>query len=93
MVKRGLFLLGQEATMSIRTLLLTPAEKKFLDDTIAARELLLGKPLKGTRRTYVLNLAYEQIRSQRLADSAKNHRAAEHNAAQYSWSRPTPPRR
>lgn len=72
---------------------LTPAEKKLLDDSLAARERVIGKPLKGTRRTAVLNAVREQILSQRRADAAKNQRTAERQATHYSWSKPTPPRR
>ena len=47
---------------------LTPAEKKFLDDAIAAAERASGKKLNQPNRHIVLNRARAQIESQRYAD-------------------------
>ncbi|WP_227503603.1 hypothetical protein [Klebsiella aerogenes] len=43
---------------------LTPAEKKFLDDAIAAAERASGKKLNQPNRHIVLNRARAQIESQ-----------------------------
>ncbi len=47
---------------------LTPAEKKFIDDAIAAAERAAGKKLNQPNRHIVLNRARAQIESQRYAD-------------------------
>ena len=47
---------------------LTPAEKKFLDDAIAAAERASGKKLNQPNRHIVLNRARAQIELQRYAD-------------------------
>jgi hypothetical protein len=47
---------------------LTPAEKKFLDDAVAAAERASGKKLNQPNRHIVLNRARAQIESQRYAD-------------------------
>ena len=44
---------------------LTPAEKKFIDDAIAAAERAAGKKLNQPNRHIVLNRARAQIESQR----------------------------
>ncbi|HHY1052978.1 hypothetical protein ACVUSQ_24110 [Escherichia coli] len=47
---------------------LTPAEKKFLDDAVAAAERASGKKLNQPNRHIVLNRARAQIELQRYAD-------------------------
>ena len=47
---------------------LTPAEKQFLDDAVAAAGRASGKKLNQPNRHIVLNRARAQIESQRHAD-------------------------
>ncbi|MDJ8396989.1 hypothetical protein LEH40_23585, partial [Salmonella enterica] len=47
---------------------LTAAEKKFLDEAVAAAERVSGKKLNQQNRHIVLNRARAQIESQRHAD-------------------------
>ncbi len=48
-----------------RLINLTPAEKRFLDDAVAAAERASGKKLNQPNRHIVLNRARAQIESQR----------------------------
>ncbi|EFN4220312.1 hypothetical protein FQI92_23545 [Escherichia coli] len=50
-----------------RLINLTPAEKRFLDDAVAAAERASGKKLNQPNRHIVLNRARAQIESQRQA--------------------------
>ncbi|MDO1920478.1 hypothetical protein Q2378_25220, partial [Escherichia coli] len=47
---------------------LTPAEKKFIDDAIAAAERQAENLLNITNRHIVINRARAQVESQRYAD-------------------------
>ncbi|MBJ5243071.1 hypothetical protein JGG03_24795 [Salmonella enterica subsp. enterica serovar Typhimurium] len=72
---------------------LTPAEKKVIDDAIAAAERAAGKKLNQPNRHIVLNRARAQIESQRLADRQRALRETERQQAEFTWSRPQAPRR
>ena len=72
---------------------LTPAEKKFIDDAIAAAERAAGKKLNQPNRHIVLNRARAQIESQRYADRQRALREDERQQSDFSWSRPRAPRR
>lgn len=72
---------------------LTPAEKKFLDDAIAAAERASGKKLNQPNRHIVLNRARAQIESQRYADRQRALREDERQQSYFAWSRPRAPRR
>ena len=71
---------------------LTPAEKKFLDDAIAAAESVRQK-LNQPNRHIVLNRARAQIESQRYADRQRALREDERQQSEFAWSRPRAPRR
>ncbi|HDZ7446653.1 TPA: hypothetical protein RUM11_004534 [Escherichia coli] len=70
-----------------------PAEKKFLDDAIAAAERASGKKLNQPNRHIVLNRARAQIESQRYADRQRALREDERQQSEFAWSRPRAPRR
>lgn len=78
---------------------LTPAEKKFIDDAIAAAERAAGKKLNQPNRHIVLNRARAQIESQRYADRQRDAdrqralREDERQQSDFAWSRPRAPRR
>ncbi|EGT5709445.1 hypothetical protein SNN71_004214 [Cronobacter sakazakii] len=72
---------------------LTPAEKKFLDEAVAAAEIVSGKKLNQQNRHIVLNRARAQIESQRHADRQRALRDEERQQADFTWSRPRAPRR
>jgi hypothetical protein len=72
---------------------LTSAEKKFLDDAVAAAERVSGKKLNQPNRRIVLNRARAQIESQRRADRQRALRDEERQQAVFAWSRPRAPRR
>ncbi len=72
---------------------LTPAEKKFIDDAIAAAERAAGKKLNQPNRHIVLNRARAQIESQRYADRQRALREDERQQSDFAWSRPRAPRR
>jgi len=72
---------------------LTPAEKKFLDDAVAAAELAAGKKLNQPQRHIVLNRARAQIESQRYADSQRVLRDEDRQQVNFAWTRPRSPRR
>lgn len=72
---------------------LTPAEKKFLDDAVAAGERAAGKKLNQPNRHIVLNRARAQIESQCYADRQRVLREEERQQADFAWSRPRAPRR
>ncbi|EPN1932930.1 hypothetical protein ACXFAT_21390 [Cronobacter dublinensis] len=72
---------------------LTPAEKKFLDDAIAAAERASGKKLNKLNRHIVLNRARAQIELQRYADRQRALREDERQQSEFAWSRPRAPRR
>ena len=70
-----------------------PAEKKFIDDAIAAAERAAGKKLNQPNRHIVLNRARAQIESQRYADRQRALREDERQQSDFAWSRPRAPRR
>ena len=72
---------------------LTPAEKKFLDEAVAAAEIVSGKKLNPQNLHIVLNRARAQIESQRHADRQRALRDEERQQADFTWSRPRAPRR
>lgn len=72
---------------------LTAAEKKFLDESVAAAERVSGKKLNQQNRHIVLNRARAQIESQRHADRQRALRDEERQQADFTWSRPRAPRR
>lgn len=72
---------------------LTPAEKKFLDDAVAAAERASGKKLNQPNRHIVLNRARAQVESQRYADKQRAERDEARQQAEFSWTPPRPPRR
>ena len=72
---------------------LTAAEKKFLDEAVAAAERVSGKKLNQQNRHIVLNRARAQIESQRHADRQRALRDEERQQADFTWSRPRAPRR
>ena len=70
-----------------RLISLTPAEKRFLDDAVAAAERASGK-LNQPNRHIVLNRARAQIESQRQAERQRSAREEERQQAEFTWSRP-----
>ncbi|HAY0341025.1 hypothetical protein RCU45_15590 [Escherichia coli] len=72
---------------------LTSAEKKFLDEAVAAAERAAGKKLNQSERRAVLNRAREQLLSQRYAESQRALREEERQQSDFVWSRQRPPRR
>ena len=60
-----------------RLINLTPAEKRFLDDAVAAAERASGKKLNQPNRHIVLNRARAQIESQRQAERQRSAREEE----------------
>ena len=76
-----------------RLINLTPAEKRFLDDAVAAAERASGKKLNQPYRHIVLNRARAQIESQRQAERQRSAREEERQQAEFTWSRPRAPRR
>ncbi|EMF3909733.1 hypothetical protein V3E38_004601 [Salmonella enterica] len=72
---------------------LTPAEKKFLDDAVAAAERASGKKLNQPNRHIVLNRARAQIELQRYADRQRALREDERQQSDFAWSRPRALRR
>ena len=71
-----------------RLISLTPAEKRFLDDAVAAAERASGKKLNQPNRHIVLNRARAQIESQRQAERQRSAREEERQQAEFTWSRP-----
>lgn len=67
---------------------LTSAEKKFIDDALAAAELASGKKLNQPNRHIVLNRARAQIESQRYAEKQRKIRDEERQQAEFVWSKP-----
>ncbi len=63
---------------------LTPAEKKFIDDAIAAAERAAGKKLNQPNRHIVLNRARAQIESQRYADRQRALREDERQQSDFA---------
>ena len=57
-----------------RLINLTPAEKRFLDDAVAAAERASGKKLNQPNRHIVLNRARAQIESQRARQNGSDLR-------------------
>ncbi|WP_319161650.1 hypothetical protein [Klebsiella pneumoniae] len=76
-----------------RLINLTPAEKRFLDDAVAAAERASGKKLNQPNRHIVLNRARAQIESQRQAERQRSAREEERQQAEFTRSRPRAPRR
>ena len=62
---------------------LTPAEKKFLDDAVAAAERASGKKLNQPNRHIVLNRARAQIELQRYADRQRALREDERQQSDF----------
>jgi len=79
--------------MSARLSSLTLSEQTFIADALAESERVSGKQLKGPQRKSVIDRARQQIISQRLAQSVKDERALERQAAYFTWEKPKPPRR
>ena len=71
---------------------LTAAEKKFLDEAVAAAESVRQK-LNQQNRHIVLNRARAQIESQRHADRQRALHDEERQQADFTWSRPRAARR
>ena len=67
---------------------LTAAEKKFLDDAVAAAERASGKKLTHTDKRTGLERARTQIESQRYADRQRQAREEERQQANFVWSKP-----
>ncbi|WP_458646568.1 hypothetical protein [Klebsiella quasipneumoniae] len=63
---------------------LTPAEKKFLDDAVAAAERASGKKLNQPNRHIVLNRARAQIELQRYADRQRALREDERQQSDFA---------
>ncbi|MGV2465292.1 UNVERIFIED_CONTAM: hypothetical protein QO022_43070, partial [Pseudomonas aeruginosa] len=84
---------AEQETYMTRLTNLTPAEKQFLDDAVAAAERASGKKLNQPNRHIVLNRARAQIESQRHADRQRALREEERQQAEVTWSRPRSPRR
>ena len=84
---------AEQETYMTRLTNLTPAEKQFLDDAVAAAERASGKKLNQPNRHIVLNRARAQIESQRHADRQRALREEERQQAEFTWSRPRSPRR
>ncbi|MER1350111.1 hypothetical protein KJR81_26830 [Klebsiella pneumoniae] len=72
---------------------LTAAEKKFLDEAVAAAERASGKKLNQPNRHIVLNRARAQTETQRQAERQRSGREEERQHAEVTWSRPRAPRR
>jgi len=72
---------------------LTPAEKRFLEDAVAAAERAAGKKLNQPNRRIVLNQARAQIESARYAAKKQAERAEARQEAEFTWSKPKPFRR
>ncbi|EBW6002027.1 hypothetical protein A4P01_23415 [Salmonella enterica subsp. enterica serovar Typhimurium] len=72
---------------------LTPAEKKFIDDAVAAAERAAGKKLNQPNRHIVLNRARAQVELQRYADRQRALREESRQQVEFTWSRPRDPRR
>lgn len=68
-------------------------EEQFLDDAVFAAERAKGKQLSGPEKKEVLRVARHQLQGQREAEHAKQARAKECQAAEFTWSKPKPFRR
>ena len=79
--------------MTKRLSVVSKSEKQFLDDAVFAAERAKGKKLSGPEKKEVLRVARNQLLGQREAETAKRARADERQAAEFSWSKPTPFRR
>jgi len=79
--------------MAGRLHVVSKTEKQFLDNAVFAVERAKGKKLSGPEKKEVLRVAREQLLGQREAEAAKKARAEEHQAAEFTWSRPKPFRR
>lgn len=69
------------------------SEKRFLDDAVFEATRVKGKKLTSEERRKVLNVAREQIRSQRNAEKIKRTREKERHATEFEWKKPEPFRR
>ncbi len=79
--------------MAGRLHVVSKTEKQFLDDAVFAAERAKGKKLSGPEKKEVLRVAREQLLGQREAEAAKQKRADERQAAEFTWSKPKPFRR
>jgi len=79
--------------MAGRLHVVSKTEKQFLDDAVFAAERAKGKQLSGPEKKEVLRVAREQLLGQRQAEAAKQARAEERQAAEFTWSKPKPFRR
>jgi len=79
--------------MTKRLSVVSKPEKQFLHDVVFAAERAKGKKLSGPEKKEVLRIARNQLIGQREAEVAKRARADEHQAAEFSWSKPAPFRR
>jgi len=79
--------------MAGRLHVVSKAEKHFLDDAVFAAERAKGKKLSALEKKEVLRVAREQLLGQRDAEAAKQARADERQAAEFTWSKPEPFRR
>ena len=59
-------------------------EKQLLDDSVFAAELAKGKTLLGPEKKEVLRVASEQPLGQHEAEAAKQARAGERQAAEFT---------
>jgi len=76
--------------MAGRLHVVSKTEQQFLDDAVFAAELAKSKKLSGPERKEVLRIAREQLLGQREAEAAKQTRAVERQAAEFTWSKPKP---
>lgn len=79
--------------MAGRLHVVSKTEKQFLDDAVFAAERAKGKKLSEPEKKEVLQVAREQLLGQREAEAARQTRAEERHAAEFTWSKPKPFRR
>ncbi|MFK3882489.1 hypothetical protein [Pantoea agglomerans] len=76
--------------MACRLHVVSKPDKQFLDDSVFAAERAKGKALwSGKKR----GVARDQLLGQREVEAAKQARADERQAAEFTWSKPKPFRR
>lgn len=74
--------------MTDRLHVVSKTEKQFLDSAVFAAERAKGEKLSGPEKKVVLRAAREQLLGQREAEAAQQARAEEHQAAEFTWSKP-----
>lgn len=79
--------------MACRLHVVSKPDKQFLDDSVFAAERAKGKALSGPEKKEVLRVARDQLLGQREVEAAKQARADERQAAEFTWSKPKPFRR